>query len=269
METDGRIALRLANVSGGYTAEKPVICGIDLSLQVGGVSALIGPNGAGKTTILRAITRQLPQVGGQITIGSEDARRYSRRRLAQTVALTPSSRRATGIPVLAHTLLGRTPHRTLLSMRDSEADIRIAKEALCEMGIGHLANWPMVALSEGQRQMASIAQALAQTPQILLLDEPTANLDPANQLRILSAVKQIARTRGIAVLATLHDINSAFRWADHVAIVKGGKLVCQGAPPEVITPQNLTAAYGVCFTQATAFLPTPAPVGQNDSPSAF
>lgn len=269
METRDGIVLRLAGVSGGYTGGETVVSGIDLSLRRGRTTALIGPNGAGKTTILRAITRQLPHASGNITIGDEDVWRLSRRRLAQTVALTPSSRRASGIPVLNHTLLGRTPHRGLLSMRDSETDIRMAKEALEEMGIAHLADRTMGELSEGQRQMASIAQALAQAPQVLLLDEPTANLDPANQQRILSTVKRIAQMRGIAVLATLHDINSANLWADHVAILKGGKIVCQGPPTDVMTPQNLSAAYGVCFTITTAYMPTSTPIAQNDHSPAF
>lgn len=269
MEAEERIALRLTGVTGGYTDGKLVVSGIDLPLQGGRTAALIGPNGAGKTTILRAITRQLPHVGGGITIGGEDASRYSRRRLAQTVALTPSSRHASGILVMSHTLLGRTPHRSLLSMLDSEADLRIAQEALEEMGIAHLASRTMEELSEGQRQMASIAQALAQTPQVLLLDEPTANLDPANQQRILSTVKRIAQTRGIAVLATLHDINTAYSWADHVAIVKEGKIVCQGPPTDVMTPRNLSTAYGVRFTLTTAFMPTSTPVAQNDRPPVF
>lgn len=269
MEADRSITLRLTGVSGGYTAGEMVVRGINLSLRGGHTSALIGPNGAGKTTILRTITRQLPHIGGDITIGGEDMGRYSRRRLATAVALTPSSRPASSLSVLSHTLLGRTPHRSLFSIHDSEADIRIAKEALEEMGIANLANRTMGELSEGQRQMASIAQALAQTPQVLLLDEPTANLDPANQLRILGTVKRIAQTHGIAVLATLHDINTANKWADHVAIVKDGKIVCQGPPTDVMTPQSLSTAYGVGFTLTTAFMPTSTPIAQNDSLQAF
>lgn len=269
METEESIALRLTGVSGGYTDKEIVVREVDLSLPGGRTSALIGPNGAGKTTILRAITRQLPHISGHVTIGGEDMWRYSRRRLATSVALTPSSRPASSLSVMSHTLLGRTPHRSLFSIRDSEADIRIAKEALEEMGIAHLANRSMGELSEGQRQMASIAQALAQTPQVLLLDEPTANLDPANQQRILCTVKRIAQTHGIAVLATLHDINTAYRWADHVVIVKDGRIVCQGAPTDVVTPQNLSTAYGIGFALTTAFMPTSTPPCAKRQPPGF
>lgn len=255
MQNNPSIIASLNNFQGGYTKSNPILRSVSFSLKPGSLTAIIGPNGAGKSTILKALNGQLPFTSGDAIVCSRPILSYSPRQLARLVASASSMCDGNACTALAYTLLGRTPHRDILSLRDSDADVSIALEALSIMGVSHLANRPTSQLSEGQRQMVCLARAITQSPRLLLLDEPTANLDPANQQRILCKIKEVTTSRKIATLASLHDINAALQWADDVILIKDGTIVALGPTAEVLTAHNLSLTFGVPFKQIPALLP--------------
>lgn len=258
METSPVIIAALSDFSGGYAPHTPVLKSISLSLAAGTLTAVVGPNGAGKSTLLRAFRNQLPHTHGAATLCSRPLASFSTRHLAQHVAAASTIPHDYPDTALAYTLLGRTPHRNILSLNDSNTDTQIALDALNLMGIPHLAHRPVAQLSDGQRQMVCLARAIAQRPRLLLLDEPTANLDPANSQRILLKIKDITRSQGIAALTTIHDINAALQWADNVLLLKDGTTIAFGPAPDVLTPHNLSLAFSVPFSLQTALIPSPA-----------
>lgn len=255
MQNNHSIIASLNNFNGGYSPSSSVLHSVSFSLLSGTFTAIIGPNGAGKSTILKALNGHLPHSNGDAFICSRPLRSFSPRQLAQLVASASSMRDGNTYSALAYTLLGRTPHRNILSLRDSDSDVNTALEALSLMGVSHLANRPTSQLSEGQRQMVCLARAITQSPRLLLLDEPTANLDPANQQRILSRIKDVTISRNIATLASIHDVNAALQWADNAIIIKDGTIIAFGATSEVLTAANLSLAFGVTFKRIPALLP--------------
>ncbi len=255
MQNNHSIIASLNNFQGGYSKSNPILRSVSFSLKPGSLTAIIGPNGAGKSTLLKAINGQLPFTSGDALVCSRPILSYTPRQLARLVASASSMGGGNACTALAYTLLGRTPHRDILSLRDSDADVSIALEALSLMGVSHLANRPTSQLSEGQRQMVCLARAITQSPRLLLLDEPTANLDPANQQRILCKIKEVTTSRKIATLASLHDINAALQWADDVVLIKDGTIVALGSTAEVLTAHNLSLTFGVSFKQLHALLP--------------
>ncbi len=255
MQNNPSIIASLNNFQGGYTKSNPVLRSVSFSLRPGSLTAIIGPNGAGKSTILKALNGQLPFCSGEALVCSRPIHSYHPRQLARLVATASSMGVGNAYTTLAYTLLGRTPHRDILSLRDSDADVAIARESLTLMGVDHLANRPTSQLSEGQRQMVCLARAITQSPRLLLLDEPTANLDPANQQRILCKIKEVSISRQIATLASIHDINAALQWANDVILIKDGCIIALGPTAEVLTAPNLSLTFGTTFKQHSALLP--------------
>ncbi|WP_231947704.1 ABC transporter ATP-binding protein [Jiangella sp. DSM 45060] len=223
-----------------------VVRAATIELRRGLVTALIGPNGSGKSTLLRALARlHLPTTGAISFDDGTDVLSLDPRELARRVTLLAQSRSTPGgLSVRELVEYGRHPHRARWSGRDPGAEQAIAR-AMALTGIEALADRPVQALSGGQAQRVWLASCLAQDTGLLLLDEPTTFLDLRYQIEILDVVRELADDHGIGVGLVLHDLDQAAAIADRVLLLEGGTVTADGAPHEVLTPGNLSRAYGI------------------------
>jgi iron complex transport system ATP-binding protein len=223
---------------------RAVLADASLALAFGEVLVLAGRNGAGKTTLLRVATGIAAPSAGRVVLEGRALAELPRREIARTLALVPQD---TSVPfpftVEEIVLLGRAPHLSALGF-ESREDRRIAGACMERLGIGALAERSIQELSGGERQLAMIARALAQTPRILLLDEPTAHLDLAHRLALEELLRSLAR-EGKAALLVSHDLAGAARVADRIALLAGGRVLACGAPREVLRAELMREAFGV------------------------
>lgn len=220
-----------------------VVRGVDLAVEAGEWVGLIGPNGAGKSSLLKAIAGTVPY-SGAVSVEYRPVRDLSRREMARKIAVVPQSPLVPeGMPVIDYVLLGRTPHLGYLAA-ETEHDLAVTEAALWDLGIIHLAERPMGSLSGGERQRTVLARALAQEAPILLLDEPTSALDIGHRQQVLELVTDLRRTRGIAVLAAMHDLTLAGQYADRLAFMAAGRIEVDGPPAEVLTEEIISRFAG-------------------------
>ena len=221
----------------------PVLDGITLDIPSGKVTAIVGPNACGKSTLLRCLARLIVPKSGEALLNGTPLHRQNTRAVARAIALLPQSAEAPpGMRVIDLVARGRTPHQNPLQQWSDRAE-RVVREALTQVGLEDEADRPLSDLSGGQRQRAWIAMVLAQDTGILLLDEPTTFLDLHYQIGTLKLVRQLQQERDLTVVMVLHDINLAARFADHIIALRGGGIVCQGTPKEVVTKANIFAIY--------------------------
>jgi iron complex transport system ATP-binding protein len=214
----------------------PVLRGVDLDVGRGEWVGLIGPNGAGKSSLLRAVSGAVEHTG-VVSVGGQDTATVSRRHVARTFAVVPQTPvTPDSMTVLDYVLLGRTPHLGYLAA-ESQEDVAICEAALWDLNIIHLAERPLGSLSGGERQRAVLARALAQQAPVLLLDEPTSALDIGHRQQVLDHVATLRRTRGIAVLAAMHDLTLAGMYADRLAFMRDGVISTVGTPEQVLTEE--------------------------------
>lgn len=217
---------------------------VSLSLGAGEVLCLLGPNGSGKTTLFKTLLGLLPPQGGQVLMDGADLQGSKRGEIAQRVSYVPQAHAAFfPFTVREVVLMGRTAHLGVFSS-PSRRDQEIAQTAIERMRLAHLADSIYTCISGGERQLALIARALAQDARIIVMDEPTANLDFGNQVRVLEHIQDLART-GMGVLLSTHDPDQAFICADRVAMLHEGRLARTGTPAEAITSESLRQLYGV------------------------
>lgn len=218
--------------------------GIDFAVAHGEAVCVLGPNGSGKTTLFRTLLGLLPARAGTVRVGGRDTGSLSRREFARLVGYVPQAH-ATAFPfsVADIVLMGRTAHFGALAAPGA-ADRRVAMRALEDVGIAHLAARSYMEISGGERQLALIARALAQEPQVLVMDEPTASLDFGNQMRVLEKMRSLAQS-GIATVFSTHDPDHAFAVADRALLLGSGRMLGIGNPSEAIRAETLEALYGV------------------------
>lgn len=236
--------LVLSNLSAGYRG-RPVLESLDAApIRAGCFTALVGPNGAGKSTLLRALAG-LISARGTLRLGALDLIPLSLQERARHVGFMPQSLPSGVGLVVFETLLGALKASPLADglLASAEAHRR-AMETLERLGIAHLMMEPMDRLSGGQRQLVGLAQALVRQPRLLLLDEPTSALDLRHQHEVMQVVKSIA-DEGRIVIAVMHDLTLAARWADRVMVLGEGHIRGDGTPQEAITPETLAAVYKV------------------------
>jgi iron complex transport system ATP-binding protein len=224
---------------------RPVLRGIDLDAARGELLAIIGPNGCGKTTLLRAVTGVLPFDRGEITIDGTAVRGASPSVLARSVAVvTQGVALPQGFTAFQVALMGRTPHLRLLQS-EGRHDKDVVRSAMESADCWILRDRPVEELSGGERQRVVIARALAQEPQLLLLDEPTSHLDVRHQIDTFRLMIELCREQALAVVAVVHDLTLAATFADRIALMSDGRVVGLGAPAEVLQPHAIEAVYGV------------------------
>ncbi|NLX43353.1 MAG: ABC transporter ATP-binding protein [Chloroflexi bacterium] len=235
----------LRNVGFSYPhAERPALEGVTALIPTGGVTAILGPNGSGKSTLLHLLLGLLQAQQGSVLVEGRPQGSYSRRELSQRVGLVPQNETLVfELSVLEYTLLGRAPYLDLLALPHEE-DRAVAWEALESVGIAGLAYRPVTSLSGGEKQLATVARALAQAPAVLLLDEPTSHLDLANARRVLQVMAGL-RAQGRTILWTTHDPNAASAIASDILLMRQGRVIAQGPLAEVLTGERLTETYGV------------------------
>lgn len=217
---------------------------VDLQAKRGQFVGLIGPNGAGKSTLLRAISSVLRIEEGVISLEGEDLRSLSAKRIASTLALVPQIAPYTqGFTTFELVLMGRYPHLGRLQV-EGEDDDRIAGEAMRLTETDRFAERTLDTLSGGERQRVFIARALAQEPRVLLLDEPTSNLDILHQLKIMTLVRELVDD-GLTAVAAIHDLNLAARFCDRLVVLAEGRVLAEGPAADVLTPGTIEDAFGV------------------------
>jgi iron complex transport system ATP-binding protein len=234
--------LRIENLSVSY-GPRHVLGNVSLEVNSGEVLALIGPNGAGKSTLVRAVSGVVAVQSGKVRTNGNDLLSLPPMQRARFLAVVPQ---VVSMPpaytVWETVLLGRAPYLNFLgqvSVRDEE----VARLALAKVDALDLAERRVGELSGGEQQRVLLARALAQATPILLLDEPTTNLDLHYQVSFMEIVRTLAHTDGLAVLIALHDLNLAARYANRVALLVAGKIKAVGTPRQVLTPELISAAY--------------------------
>ena len=235
--------------------------GLDVGLSTGEVLALLGPNGGGKTTLLRTLLGLLKPKAGEVRLGDKPLADYSIRERARVIAYVPQVHIGTfAFTVETVVLMGRTAHGNLFS-RPNAHDRAVAHSVLERFGISALANRPYTMISGGERQLVLLARALAQEPQFIVLDEPTASLDFGNQGKVMNEIRALAGS-GHGVLFTTHDPNHALRAADRAYLLRDGTRIADGPVATVLNREQLKALYQASIEQLTdkdsggiAFLP--------------
>ena len=229
--------LRVKNLNFGYNGSK-ILHDISLEVEQGELVAILGPNGAGKSTLMKCIAGIFRCK--EVEIFGEPLDRYSREELAKIIGYVPQSITPGFIRVFDMVLLGRRPY---IGLTPSRKDIEIVKETLKKLKIDHLALKPLNKLSGGELQKVNIARALAQEPEILLMDEPTNNLDLKSQIEVMKIAKEFAES-GKTSIVIMHDVNLALRFADRFVFMKSGKIIKDGGK-EVLTPKLFEEVYEV------------------------
>jgi iron complex transport system ATP-binding protein len=225
--------------------------GVNFELEERELLALVGPNGSGKSTLIKCVDGILSPSEGLVLVEDDRSKRVirldrlSRREIAKLVAYVPQDGNAIfGLRVFDVVLMGRRPH-VGFGWTLGERDFDLVSEALRRTKTEHLAMRRFQELSGGERQRVLIARALAQEPRILLLDEPTSNLDIKYQIELLDLIRELLDEKGLSAIMAIHDLNLASRYADRMIMLNGGRIFTAGRPEEVLTPENIKRVYGV------------------------
>jgi iron complex transport system ATP-binding protein len=236
--------LSLQNLTGGYTAV-PVVCNINLTLQTGEWLSLVGANGSGKSTLLKLLGRILSPQTGVVLLDGKAIHTQPANVVAQKLALLPQQQTIpVGLSVRQLVSLGRTPHQPWWRWELNVEDKQKVENAIQKTQLEHLSDRAVEQLSGGERQRAFLALALAQEPQVLLLDEPTTYLDINYQLQLLELLKALNQQQ-LTIITVLHELNLAARYSSRIALLKEGQLWEVGTPQQVLTPDNIAQVFSV------------------------
>ncbi|MGC8663269.1 MAG: ABC transporter ATP-binding protein [Thermoplasmata archaeon] len=217
---------------------------ISFKVEDAEILGILGPNGSGKTTLLNVINGILKKDGGEILIKGKKIEKYSRKELARIMGVVPQDMvPAFDFSVFEIVSMGRYPHLGIMEPLSTK-DEKIIFDALKKTGTFDLKNKSIREISGGERQRVFIARAIAQDPEMILLDEPTSNLDIRYQIEILEIIEQM-RSRGKTILMSMHDVNLAIRYCTKIALIHNGEILAFGEPEEVINENSIEIAYGI------------------------
>jgi iron complex transport system ATP-binding protein len=236
-------AITTSNLSHSF-GKRNVLRHLSFSVGKGDFFIIIGPNGSGKTTLMKLMAGILKPQNGQLEILGLSNLSYTPKALAREVAFVPQ-RLPVDLPftVGEAVLLGRAPYQGALGI-ERERDLEIAEKAMKFTEVDHLNNLNIDQLSGGEQQRVFIARAICQEPRIMLLDEPTASLDLAHQIRIMDLMEKLKLEKSVTVVMVSHDVNLAAMYGDQVLLIKAGEIVCRGEPRNVLSFQTLEETYG-------------------------
>ncbi|MBC2582693.1 ABC transporter ATP-binding protein [Clostridium sp. DJ247] len=235
--------LEIKNAVCGY-GSKIIVKDISVKVESGEILCLLGPNGVGKTTFFKTILGFLKLKGGEIILDGENVQNWSKKKLAQAIGYVPQAHTPPfPFSVLDVVTMGRTAHLGSFAS-PSKNDVAIAEEALETLGVSFLKNKIYTEISGGERQMVLIARALTQQPRILVMDEPTSNLDFGNQIRVLEQINKLVKN-GLGVIMTTHFPDHTFLCSSKVALLQRNNKFTVGDVDEVVTEENLKSAYGI------------------------
>ncbi len=235
--------LSIDDLSFGY-GDEAVLRGILMDIRGSEILGIVGPNGSGKTTLIKCINKILEPVQGHIYLEGEDIKGLSRREVASRVGYVPqSSSSSMSLPTVYEVvLMGRTPHSMWKNAPDDE---ELVWNAMEKLSVTELADRGFNELSSGQTQRVLIARAMAQEAKLLLLDEPTSNLDVKYQLEVMGLMRDLVNREGISACAIVHDLNLAIRYCDRVLMLKDGEIKAFGKTLDVLTPQNIKEIFDI------------------------
>jgi len=238
--------LTASNVSFAYDRRgRTIVDAMSLSVSSGAIVGLLGPNGAGKTTLLRLLTGTLTPTAGQIRYQGTPLAQLSRREIARHIAVVPQETHSTfDYSAFDIVMMGRYPHLGAFEL-EGPADFAIAREAMTATGTVDLGDRPYATLSGGEKQRVVIAGALAQAADVLLLDEPTASLDPRFQLEIAELLRRLNADRQTTMVVSTHDLNFAASICTDLALIRQGRMIAQGSVREVLTRERIRALYDI------------------------
>lgn len=236
------IVFKIHDVECSYGSHQ-ALRGVSFDITPGSFLGIVGPNAAGKSTLLKTIAATLRPTQGVVYFQGKDLNEISRRDLARRVAVVPQETEVHfPFTVLEVVLMGRHPHLERFN-RESEEDFEIVRKAMKSANCWHLKDRNVLELSGGERQKVILARALAQEPQIILLDEPVAHLDLSAQLEVLNLLKEMNTSYGVTVIGILHDLNLAAQFSKQLIILNQGKIFKAGTPEEVLTTENIKEVY--------------------------
>jgi len=236
--------LSLRDIRFEYDAGATVLNSLSMQVAPASITAILGPNGTGKTTLLNTIFGFLEPQHGEILLNGQDIRQYSRKQLSQLVGFVPQTEHIPfNFTVFEYILLGRTPFMGIFNM-PAKGDYLVAESMIELFHISHIKDRPITELSGGEQQLVLLARALAQEPQVLLLDEPTTHLDLGNTAVILNTLKDLVK-RDVTVIFTTHDPQVAVFCADQLVLMKQGRVLSAGKLEDILTSEWLSQVYGV------------------------
>jgi len=236
------VKITIKGLTFGYNGAR-ILDDLDLVVGDSEILSLVGPNGSGKTTFIKCIDRILKPKGSILLDGERDLQSMSRGDVAKCIGYVPqSSSGVLSTTVFDTVLMGRKPH---MGWRVAEEDIDKVVEIMKLLQVEKFALKDFNELSGGQKQRVLIARALAQEPKVLLLDEPTSNLDLKHQLGVLETVRSLIKNTGVSAVMAIHDLNLAARYSDRLVMLQDGKIHAVGDPKELLTPENIRTIFGV------------------------
>lgn len=237
------LAVQTDNLSFSYN-ERLVLDGVSLSVEKGDVVGILGPNGSGKTTLLKILSAVLSG-SGEVQLNGKDIRAYGRRALSRLFAVVPQESHVDfPFTVAEIVLMGRASYHSSIAL-EGERDLEVARKSMELTETESIADRYLHELSGGEKQRVIIARALAQEPEILLLDEPAAFLDLKHQVRVFELMRRLNRERGLTIVAALHDLNLAAVFFPRLVMLSGGRIFRDGPPSEVLTEETIREVYGI------------------------
>jgi iron complex transport system ATP-binding protein len=233
---------KIESFSCGYPG-RFVLSDISFEIEKGQFVGIIGPNGSGKTTLFKGISGELTTLQGSSILNGKQIQKMSLREKAQNIAIVTQNIEVGNMTVEEYVLMGRMPYQRQFQFFETREDIVIAEKYMALTGVSDLRDKNMNALSGGEQQLAGIARALTQEPQLLLLDEPTSHLDITHQVQILNLIRRLSENLGLTVLMIIHDLNLAGEYCDSLIMMQKGRLRKMGNPHEVLNYIDIEAVY--------------------------